>query len=97
MAKQTKKAATNKKVAANKAPEEAVAKKAAEELKEVQANNQKKEVFKHTNGFSYRFKKTAPKTLNIDGVPRSTKHLIEDKAVMLELISGNNSFVERIN
>ncbi len=92
MAKQTKAAA--KKAAANKAPNQA-AKQAAADLKKHQAATAP--VFKHDNGFSYRFKKTAPKTLNVDGVPRYIKDLVKDKEIMLELIEGNNNFVERIN
>jgi len=55
----------------------------------------KRPVFKDDRGLSFRFKKSAPKTLNIDGKATKLEDIIKDKEVMSELIYGNSNFVEQ--
>lgn len=70
--------------------------KAKAEAEALKAHKAKNPLVFENDGCVYRFKKTTPKTLRFGGVPRSLKDLINDKAAMLELISGRNNFVERI-
>tara|TARA_R110002096_G_C14661308_1_gene727999 strand:+ start:4837 stop:5307 length:471 start_codon:yes stop_codon:yes gene_type:complete len=60
------------------------------------AEKDNRKVFKDDRGLSFRFKQSAPKALNIDGVSRKTSDLIEDEEVMLELVNGNSNFIEQI-
>lgn len=84
-----------------KAAEDAKAKadleKSASEKKE--GKNEAKDprkLFTDDRGLKFAFKFTAPETLNIDGKSRKTSELIEDEAVMLELVYGNNNHIEQI-
>lgn len=91
--------------AANKKKAEAAAKK-AEAKKEDDAatatkaaTNPKKDnrkLFKDDRGQQFRFKKSAPKALNIDGVSTSIDDIIEDEEIMLELVNGNSNYLEQI-
>lgn len=52
--------------------------------------------FTDDRGLRFRFKKSTPKTLNIDGKTMPLSEIIEDKAVMTDLVYGNSNFVEQI-
>ena len=52
-------------------------------------------VYEDERGLQFRFKKSAPKTLNIDGVSRKISDLIKDDSVMLELVNGNSNYLEQ--
>lgn len=52
--------------------------------------------FKDDRGQRFRFKKSAPKALNIDGVSTSIDDIIEDEEIMLELVNGNSNYLEQI-
>lgn len=52
--------------------------------------------FKRKDGAEFAFKTSTPKTIRIDGKVKKCADLIKNKAVMLELVSGNSSFVERV-
>jgi len=56
----------------------------------------KRPIFTDDRGLKFRFKKSAPKTLNIDGYSRKITDIIKDEALMLELTSGNNNQIEQI-
>ena len=63
------------------------------------AANPKKDnrkVFKDDRGQQFRFKKSAPKALNIDGVSTSLDDIIADEEIMLELVNGNSNYLEQI-
>ena len=66
----------------------------AEKAKKDKKDNRK--VFTDDRGLKFRFKKTAPKSLNIDGRSIPVKEIIEDKEIMLELVYGNSNFIEQI-
>ena len=53
--------------------------------------------FEDERGLKFRFKKSAPKTLNIDGQSRLVTDLIKEPEVMLELINGNSNQIEQIH
>ena len=55
-----------------------------------------RKVFKDDRGQRFRFKKSAPKALNIDGVSTSFDDIIEDEEIMLELVNGNSNYLEQI-
>lgn len=55
-----------------------------------------RKVYKDDKGQSFRFKKSAPKSLNIDGVKTSLDDIIEDEEIMLELVNGNSNYLEQI-
>ena len=77
---------------------EAEAKKQAEAKAKAKAlENDKRPVFKHANGTQWRFKTNAPETLNVDGTFKKLEDIVEDKNLMLELVTGANNFVEQIN
>lgn len=65
---------------------------AAEELK-----NDKRPVFTAPDKRKFRFVKTAPETLNIDGTTKKLKDIISSKEAMLELIEGNSNLIEQIH
>ena len=68
--------------------------KASTTAKEAVKDN--RPVFTDERKLKFRFKKSAPKTLNIDGVSRKIADIIEDEEVMLELVNGNSNFLEQI-
>ncbi len=78
----------------SKAIKEEESKSSAEKASKKGKDN--RPVFTDDRGLKFRFKKSAPASLNIDGVSRKTKELIEDGEVMLELVYGNNNFIEQI-
>lgn len=41
------------------------------------------------------FKKDTPKTLNVDGVPRSQREIMEDESIIAWLVQGKNSYLKR--
>jgi len=55
-----------------------------------------RKVYKDDKGQRFRFKKSAPKTLNIDGIKTSLDDIIADEEIMLELVNGNSNFLEQI-
>lgn len=55
----------------------------------------KRPVFKDNRGLTFRFKRSAPKTLNIDGKATKLEEIIKNKEVMNELIYGNSNYVEQ--
>ncbi|QQV91409.1 hypothetical protein Leef1_43 [Polaribacter phage Leef_1] len=55
-----------------------------------------RKVYKDEKGQRFRFKKSAPKTLNIDGIKTSLDDIIADEEIMLELVNGNSNFLEQI-
>lgn len=61
------------------------------------AKNDKRPTYKAGNGLVFRFKTTAPKTLNIEGAPQKITDIIKDKEVMAELVSGRSNFIEPVN
>ena len=79
------------------------AKKKLEELeakrvaKLEEAKNDKRPTYTADNKLVYRFKKDAPKTLNIDGAPKKLEAIIKDKELMAELVSGRNNYLEPVN
>jgi len=83
-----------KKEAAEAKAEEATKKAEEKASKEVEKDDRK--VFTDDRGLKFRFKTTAPKSLNIDGQSRLVSELIDEAEVMLELVHGNNSFIENI-
>ncbi|MDO6813812.1 hypothetical protein [Tenacibaculum soleae] len=96
----------NKLRAANKSASDKKAKaiedKKADEaaIAETSAKNPEKDtrkVFKDDRGQRFRFKKSAPSTLNIDGVSTSINEIIEDEEIMLELVNGNSNYLEQIH
>lgn len=86
--------ATLKTLKGEKQKQELEAKRAA---KAEADKNDKRPKYKADNGLMYRFKKDAPKTLNIDGAPQKLDDIIKNKAVMAELVSGNSNFLELVN
>ncbi|MGB5818831.1 MAG: hypothetical protein WBG90_05050 [Saonia sp.] len=97
-------AATKKREAGTrKAKKEAKAKAAKEEQEKAKAEKNSKRTkkdnrpsFTDDRGLVFKFKKTAPKSLNIDGRSRKISELIKDKEVMLELVYGNSNHIEQI-
>lgn len=88
---------------AKKAKKQAKAKQDKEEESkakaEKEANKTKKDKrpsFTDERGLVFKFKKTAPESLNVDGRSRKVTELINDKEVMLELIYGNSNHIEQI-
>ena len=80
--------------------QEAIAKEAADaraKALEDELKNDKRPVFKHTKGTKYRFKKTAPESLNIDGVTKSIADVVKSKDIMTDLIEGNSNLIEQIH
>ncbi|EKF56223.1 hypothetical protein I215_01833 [Galbibacter marinus] len=57
--------------------------------------NDQRPVFTDNRGLQFRFKKSAPKTLNIDGKATKVEDIIKDKEVMSELIYGNSNYLEQ--
>ena len=55
-----------------------------------------RKVFKDDRGQKFRFKKSAPKSLNIDGVSTSIDEIISNEEIMLELVNGNSNYLEQI-
>ncbi|HEA19963.1 hypothetical protein LCGC14_1786400 [marine sediment metagenome] len=55
-----------------------------------------REVFEDDRGLKFRFTKTAPESLNIDGRSRKVSDIIKDEETMLELVYGNSNFIEQI-
>ena len=108
-AKETLNETQKRQLAAKKQREER-AKKLAADAKKAEAKKQEggkttasskegkdeRQSFTDAHGRVYKFKRTAPKTLNIDGVSQKTSDLIKDKEIMTELVLGNSNFVERI-
>ena len=82
----------NKATADKKADNAAIAEKTA---KNSEKDNRK--VFKDDRGQRFRFKKSAPKALNIDGVSTSIDEIIDDEEIMLELVNGNSNYLEQIH
>lgn len=70
--------------------------KSLAEKKKTAGKKDKRPVFTDDRGLRFRFKKTAPKTLNIDGRSVPVSEIIKEKEIMLELIYGNSNFVEQI-
>lgn len=57
--------------------------------------NDQRPVFTDNRGLQFRFKKSSPKTLNIDGKATKVEDIIKDKEVMSELIYGNSNYLEQ--
>jgi len=93
-AQASQRAAQAKKEAAEAKAVEATKKAEEKASKEVEKDDRK--IYTDDRGLKFRFKKTAPKSLNIDGKSRLVTELIEEAEVMLELVHGNNSFIENI-
>lgn len=89
-AKKAEKAA--KILADKKADATAVAEKADKNPKK-----DTRKIFKDDRGQKFRFKLSAPKTLNVDGVSTSIDDIIEDEEIMLELVNGNSNYLEQIH
>ena len=50
-------------------------------------------VFEDERGLKWEFKKSAPKTINIDGKPMTQEKILQTKDVMAELVYGNSNFL----
>lgn len=61
------------------------------------AKNDKRPTYTAKNSLVYRFKKTTPVTLNVDGAPKKLEAIIKDKELMAELVAGNSNFLELVN
>lgn len=61
------------------------------------ADKDTRPIFTDERKLKFRFKKSAPKTLNIDGVSQKLEDIIEDEEVMLELVNGNSNYLEQIH
>jgi len=72
---------------------EAEQKSAAETAKAVKDT---RPTYEDERGLKFRFKKSTPKTLNIDGKTRKISELIKDDEVMLELVNGNSNQIEQL-
>lgn len=48
-------------------------------------------------GIEWSFKKSAPKTINIDGRPMTQAEILEAEDVISELVYGNSNFIIRKN
>lgn len=53
-------------------------------------------VYEDDRGLKFRFKKTAPKSLNIDGKSTPISDIIKNDEIMMELVYGNSNFIEQI-
>ncbi|SDT15411.1 hypothetical protein SAMN05192545_2890 [Maribacter dokdonensis] len=90
-AKATKQAAKEAKKKKAKAAET----KAASESKKEGKDN--RPVFTDDRELKFRFKKTAPESLNIDGKSHKTADIIKNEEIMLELVYGNSNYIEQIH
>lgn len=54
-------------------------------------------VFTDDRELKFRFKKTAPESLNIDGKSHKTADIIKNEEIMLELVYGNSNYIEQIH
>lgn len=73
--------------------------KAAEKAAAATAKKAEKDtrpIFTDERKLKFKFKKSTPKTLNIDGVSLSLAEIIEDEEIMLELVNGNSNYLEQI-
>ena len=67
----------------------------AAELKKAISAKEKEaaSVFEADRGLKWEFKKSAPKTINIDGKPMTQEEILQTKDVMAELVYGNSNFL----
>ena len=78
--------------------EEEAATETSEETEEDEEETSAKEkvaasVFEDERGLKWEFKKSAPKTINIDGKPMTQEEILQTKDVMAELVYGNSNFL----
>ncbi len=77
--------------------EEEVVNETSEESEEDEENSVKEKeaasVFEDDRGLKWEFKKSAPKTINIDGKPMTQEEILQTKDVMAELVYGNSKFL----
>lgn len=74
---------------------------AAEESEEESAEEEASEekevpVWTDDRDRKWRFKESAPKTINIDGSPMSQEEIMETEEVIAELVYGKNNFLTQI-
>lgn len=50
-------------------------------------------IFKDDRGLEWTFKKSAPKTINIDGKIMTQQEIADQEDIMLELVYGNSNFL----
>lgn len=72
-----------------------VAKKAASKPKKKSADAIA--VYVDDRGLKFRFKKSAPATLNFDGKTQKITDIIKSEEIMLELVYGNSNHIEQIH
>ena len=76
--------------------EEVVTETSEESEEEEESSAKQKEaasVFEDERGLKWEFKKSAPKTINIDGKPMTQEEILQTKDVMAELVYGNSNFL----
>lgn len=86
---------------AKAAAKAAKAKQAKEADAKAQAEKKPKKdtrpVYEDDRGLKFRFKESAPNTLNVDGKSTPISEIIKNDEVMLELVYGNSNYLEQIH